>query len=179
MPYFLLWLHLCVCVRERWGNMLITLIFLSISLHIRMGFVCIWLSSSSSSFFCIYLEFGFVDVNCHCDLWRCQKINHLNLTSLHILQTNHLLHGFFVWFICLFIRRWFCKLLFSTVCCWFVSSQRPDALQTNQNEANEAIEREEGKKTILIAAKCLIFVRRLPQLGNRTKKHVQMIWQRG
>lgn len=59
MLYFLLGLHLCVCR----GNMLITLIFLSISLPIRMGFVCIWLSFFSlHSLFCIYLEFGFVDV---------------------------------------------------------------------------------------------------------------------
>lgn len=37
--------------------------------------------------------------NCHCDLWRCRRINHLNLTSLYILQTNHLSHGCHSWLI--------------------------------------------------------------------------------
>lgn len=108
--------------------------------------ICVYMTVFffSSLSFLHLLGIWFCWCNCHCDLWRCQKINHLNLTSLHILQTNHLLHAsFFFVLVHLFIYP---KVVLQTAIFNGLLLVCVKSLQTNRNKANEAIEREEERK---------------------------------
>lgn len=131
---------------------------------------------------CICLEFGCCWCNCHCDLWRCQRINHLNLTSLHILQNESSSGCCCRFFVSFFRFLGFVdpKVVFANCCipndswcCCFVSShpsQTPDARQMNWHKATSTrwTEEDEAKNkptTILMAAKCLI--------SGRTARHAE------
>lgn len=124
------------------------------------------------------LEIWFCWCDCHRDLWRCCKINHLNFDFITSYKTNQLA-------LCLFCSYLFFLNCSKVVCAvfsvalryviWVKVQMHCRRIETAKPRRDE--KKKNKKKPILIAAKCLISVHTSHCWEMGTEIMFKMIWQ--
>lgn len=155
--------------------------FLWVKSPVWNDFVHLWVILFNLSLSLIHSRCSVGLCNCHCDLWCFWRINHLNLTSLYILQTKSFPGTCFVFSSPHSVEVVFFRNMLN-VCMVYAMVQ----MQCRRNWYNWTNERwvrvlkkqMMKKKTILIAAKCLIFSAWTPTGKWNAARTCSIIWQR-